>query len=247
MVLTVSLADASAMLCKADISCLYANAIHSSLDTVPSPFVSNGSVDDEDDDVDDVDDVLLDDVELAEVVPSVLLVSDSAPGGRPPVGGVPIVSLAFSMKDDSSDFVTDPSPSVSMAVKRSSRDDALSVEEVLVDEELLDEALLAAVNSLFEMAPSPSVSRSLNIFAVICSAIFLRISVKSTELVELLILETDMGSSLGRMGFESTGSSTLDVVRTPVIAIGVPSKRQKPPSRNRRYHWEKCDKFRGWC
>jgi hypothetical protein len=241
VVLTVSLADAAVMLCKADISCLYMNAIHSSLDTVPSPFVSNGSVDDEDDDVDDddddVDDVLLDDVELAEVVPSVLLMS----------GGGPMFALALSKKDDSSDCVTDPSPSVSMAVKRSSRDDALSVEDVLVDEELLDAALLAAFNSLFEMAPSPSVSRSLNIFVAICSAIFLRISVRSTELVELLILETDMGSSLDRMGYKSTGSSTLDVARTPVTAIVVPSKRQKPSSRKRRYHWEKCDRFRRWC
>jgi hypothetical protein len=49
VVLRVSLADAAVMLCKADISCLYANAIRSSVDTVPSPFVSIGSVDDDDD------------------------------------------------------------------------------------------------------------------------------------------------------------------------------------------------------
>jgi hypothetical protein len=202
-VLTVSFADAAVRFCKADISCLYANAMRSSLDTVPSPFVSIGSVDDdEDDDVDDVfdvDDVLLDDVELADVVPSVLLMSGGAPEGGPPAGGAPIVSLAFSMKDDNSDFVTDPSPSESMAVKRSSRDDVLSVDDVLVDEELLAAAVLAFCKSLFEMAPSPSVSRSLSILSAILSAIFLRISVKSTELVELLILETDMESSLGRV------------------------------------------------
>jgi hypothetical protein len=143
--------------------------------------------------------VLLDDVEFAEVVPSVLLMSGGAPGGGPPMGGEPMVALAFSMKDDSSDFVTDPLPSVSMAVKRSSRDDVLSVDDVLVDEELLAAAVLAFFKSLFEMAPSPSVSRSLSILSAIFSAIFLRISVKSTELVELLILETDIGSSLGRV------------------------------------------------
>ena len=200
MVLTVSFADAAVRFSKADISCLYAYAMRSSLDTVPSPFVSIGSVDDDDDEVDEVDevdeddDVLLDDVELADVVPSVLLMSGGAPGDVPSVGGEPIVSLAFSMKDDSSDFVTDPSPSVSMAVKRSSRDDVLlSVDDVLVDEELLAAAVLAFCKSLFEMAPSPSVSRSLSILSAILSAIFLRISVKSTELVELLTLETDMG------------------------------------------------------
>ena len=57
MVLAVSLADAEVMLCKADISCLYAYAMRSSLDTVPSPFVSIGSVDDDDDLVDEVDEV----------------------------------------------------------------------------------------------------------------------------------------------------------------------------------------------
>jgi hypothetical protein len=47
------------------------------------------------------------------------------------------------------------------------------------------------------MDPFPSVSRSLDILWAIMSAIFLRISVKSTELVEPLTLETDMKFSFG--------------------------------------------------
>jgi hypothetical protein len=94
-------------------------------------------------------------------------------------------------------------------LKRSSNDElpALSVDEVL-DEELLAAAWLALASSLFEMAPSPSLSRSLSIFSAMRSAIFLRSSEKSIELAELPILETDMEASLGEVKW-SVLASTL--------------------------------------
>ena len=87
-----------------------------------------------------------------------------------------------------------------MALKSASSDvvSVLSVDEVL-DEELLAAARLALASSLLEMAPSPSLSRSLSIFSAMRSAIFLRSSEKSIELAELPILETDMEASLGEM------------------------------------------------
>jgi hypothetical protein len=158
-------------------------------------------------------DVELELVEDVLLVPLVLLVEEvaldesalptsvGAPGGGPPAGGAPCGDPwggpAFSTKVANSDFETDPSPSESMALKRSSKDEAsvLSVEDV-VDDELLAAAWLALARSLFERAPSPSLSRSLSILSAMLLAIFLRNSEKSIELVELPTLETDIGSSL---------------------------------------------------
>jgi hypothetical protein len=83
-----------------------------------------------------------------------------------------------------------------MALNKSSSDDVLVLDEALLDDEL-EAAVLALASSLLEIDPSPSLSRALSIFSAMRSAIFLRNSVKSTELAWLLILETDMGFLLG--------------------------------------------------
>jgi len=132
-------------------------------------------------DVDDVElvDDALEDVELDES--EELLMSGGGPGGGPPVAEVPFASsdgAVFCRNDDSSDSETLPLPSVSMDVNKSSSDEALLLDDVpLLDDALLDAAWLAFSSSLFEMEPSPSVSKSLSIFLAIISLIFWRISV----------------------------------------------------------------------
>jgi hypothetical protein len=156
--------------------------------------------------------LLVEEVALDDVVASALPISGGAPGGGPPAGGAPRGDPwggpAFSIKAANSDFETDPSPSLSMALKRSSKDEVfvLSFEEV-VDEELLAAAWLALASSLFEIAPSPSLSRSLSIFSAMRSAIFLRSSEKSIELAALPILETDIWASLGEVKWSDRVSS----------------------------------------
>jgi len=140
------LAAASPSFSRADINCLKAYAIRSSADTVPSPLVSAASVE-----VDAADDVLLEDVALLE---DVVLLEDAAvapvasalsmggaplggapPGGGPPGGG-PAAAPAFSINAERSLLVTDPSPSASMALNKSSTD----VLVLDVDEELPEAA-----------------------------------------------------------------------------------------------------------
>jgi hypothetical protein len=171
-------------------------------------LVSAGSVESELELAPDVLLVALDEVALDDVVLSALPMSGGGPGGGPPARAGPW-GAAFSMNADNSDLETEPSPSASMALKSSSNDElpALSVDEVL-DEELLAAAWLALASSLFEMAPSPSLSRSLSIFSAMRSAIFFRSSEKSIELAELPILETDMEASLGEVKW-SVLASTL--------------------------------------
>jgi hypothetical protein len=99
------------------------------------------------DEVELVDDVLLDAVELDES--DWLLMSGGGPGGgppagRPPAGGAPWAPSdgpAFSKYDDNSDLETLPSPFVSNALNRSSSDDLLLLEDVLL---LVDVLLDAA-------------------------------------------------------------------------------------------------------
>ena len=65
------------------------------------------------------------------------------PEGGPPAGGAPCApsdGAAFSKYDDNSDVVTLPSPSVSNALNRSSGDDVLLLEDVLLLFDVLPEA-----------------------------------------------------------------------------------------------------------
>lgn len=99
--------------------------MRSSVVTVPSLLLSAGSVDIDLELVAEVLLVVLEEVALDAVVPSTLRMSGGGPGGGPPAGGAPCGGPcggpAFAMKSASSDLETDPSPSVSMALKSLSR------------------------------------------------------------------------------------------------------------------------------